>query len=187
MSDVENVTMGKPKVGGAIFTAPIGTELPTSADEELNEAFKGMGYISEDGITNSNSPSASNIKAWGGDIVMTSINEKPDTFKYKLIEGLNLEVLRHIYGKDNVIGSSIESGIEIRANNNVQEGSSIVVDMIMKNKTMKRVVIPLAYVTAVGDIAYKDSDVVGYDTTVTALPDQAANTHYEYIKKKGEA
>ena len=55
MSDVNNVSAGKPKIGGAVFVAPIGTELPEDVTTQLNEAFKGLGYCSDDGITNTNS------------------------------------------------------------------------------------------------------------------------------------
>ena len=44
-----NVTVGKPKVGGAVHWAPLGTALPTSATEALNAAFVDLGYVSEDG------------------------------------------------------------------------------------------------------------------------------------------
>ena len=50
MSDVNNVSAGKPKIGGAVFVAPIGTELPKDVTTQLNAAFKGLGYCSDDGI-----------------------------------------------------------------------------------------------------------------------------------------
>ena len=36
----DNVSTGKPKVGGAVFTAAAGSTLPTDATTALDEAFK---------------------------------------------------------------------------------------------------------------------------------------------------
>lgn len=36
--------------------------------------------------------------------------------------------------------------------------------------------------TEVGDIVYKDDDAIGYETTLSAVPDANGQTHYEYIK-----
>lgn len=84
--DAKNVTAAKPKVGGAVWRAPLGTALPTDAKTELDAAFKSLGYISRDGLTNANSPSNENTSAWGGDTVLNLMTERPDTFQYTLID-----------------------------------------------------------------------------------------------------
>ena len=65
-NNASNVSTGKPKISGAVFRAPLGTALPTSATEELSSAFICLGYVSEDGLENANEMSVSEVKAWGG-------------------------------------------------------------------------------------------------------------------------
>lgn len=180
---VSNVTYGKPKKTGAVYWAPSGTTLPTDASTSLDAAFVCLGYVSEDGVTNSNSPSSESIKAWGGDSVMTVSSDKADEWSLSLIEALNVDVLKAIYGPQNVSGT-LRDGIVVRANSDPNEAACWVIDMLQRNNTMKRVVIPAGTITNLEDISYKDADAVAYGITISASPGDESfgyDTHKEYI------
>lgn len=185
MADTSNVTTGKPKKGGAISRAPVKTVLPKDAKEALDPAFKSLGYCSDSGLVNSNAISTSQVKAWGGDVVLEPQTDKTDKFKFVMIEALNPEVLKSVYGDKNVSGD-LKSGITIKVNSDEQEECAWVVDMIMKGGVLKRIVIPRGKVISVGDVTYVDGGAVGYETEISATPDEEGQTHYEYIIAKGE-
>lgn len=178
---VANVSAGKPAVGGAIYIAPSGTTLPTDCTTALASAYTALGYCSEDGLTNSNSASSSEVKAWGGDIVMTLQEEKPDEFKFTLIEALNLDVLKAIYGASNVSGT-LSTGLTINATGDEPSLNVWVVEMVMTGNTKKRIVIPNGKISETGDVVYKDNEAIGYEITLAALPDSTGKTHIEYVK-----
>lgn len=178
--NVSAVSTGKPSVAGGIWFADAGTTPPSDAVTALGADFIALGYVSEDGVTNSNSPESDTGKAWGGDIVITYQTEKPDTFQFTLIGAKDTDVLEAVYGSTNVSGA-LATGITVTANATEAEDHVWVFEVVMRDNTFKRIVVPSGKVTEVGDIVYKDDEIVGYELTIQAFPDSSANTHYEYI------
>lgn len=178
---VNYVSAAKPAVGGAVSVGPTTATLPTSASGAVT-GFTSLGYISEDGLTNSNTPESEEVKAWGGDIVLTPLTGKTDTFSFTLIEALNLEVLKVIFGSSNVTGTALTAGYTVNAKAAEMEAHAWVVDMILRNNVAKRVVIPNGVISEIGEVTYADGEAIGYEITVTAFPNSSGVTHYEYIK-----
>lgn len=183
-NSVANVTAGKPAVSGAVYRAALANDLtlPTDATTALSADFKALGYVSDDGLVNTNSPDSDKIKAWGGDTVLVIQSEKPDEFKLTLLEVMNTDVLKTVYGSSNVTGA-LATGLTVKATADEPEEGAWVVEMIMRGGVLKRVVIPDGKVSEVGEITYKDDEAVGYELTIQAMPDSTGVTHYEYIKK----
>lgn len=175
-----NVTTGKPNIAGAVFVAPKGTTLPDDATTPLSSTFKCLGYVSEDGLENSNEMDISAIKAWGGMIVYRSLNELNDEFSLALIESENIEVLKTVYGGDNV--DTDESGlvtIDVKAEDPTEH--VWVFELALRGNKAKRIVVPDGAITSREAITYNDSDAIAYGITVSAYPDANGSTHKEYM------
>ena len=181
-NNADNVGVGKPKVGGAVFRAPLGTTLPINANTELSNAFLNLGYCSEDGLVNSNSPESSEIRAWGGDVVYVYQENRTDTMGFTLIEVTRVDVLKAVYGDDNVTGD-LSTGLTVKANSTEPDEAVYVFDTIIHN-VLRRIVVPRGKLSELGDISYTDTDAVGYEMTITCLPDEEGNTHYEYMSSQ---
>ena len=179
MSNTANVSAAKPKVGGAISVAPFGTALPTDAATALDAAYKNLGYVSEDGLTNNNTTDFENVRAWGGDIVNVIPGEYTDTYHFTLLEVLNPDVMKFIRGTENVTVASEGGTITVKANNKEVPEQVIVIEMIIKGRAVRHV-IPRGVISERGEVSFSDSETVGYELTVTAMPDSNGNTHYEY-------
>lgn len=173
-----NVSAGKGKVGGYAYIAPSGTALPTDATTALANDYLCLGYISEDGVTNSTSRESTDIKDMNGDTVLTVQTGHSETWQATFIEALNINVLKMVYGDSNVTESS--GKITINVDGAELEDKVFVFEMTMRGRP-KRLVIPCGKITEVGDIVYKAGDAIGYEVTIAALPDANDKKHIEYI------
>ena len=181
-NDATSVGVGKPKVTGAIFVAPVGTPLPTDATTDLNEAFECIGYVSEDGVTIEEERDTEDMVAWGGDTVYTSQTTYSETFTFTPIE-VNPVVAKMEYGDANV---EVTAGkMTIKHNSAEIPAKPVVIEVVPNSKTVDRFVVPNAKLTEKGELNLTDSDPMGRECTFAALPDASGNTAYEYLTITG--
>lgn len=183
-NDVSSVAVGKPKVGGAVFIAPIGSTAPTDATTALDEAFECLGYISEDGVVVTEERDSETIPAWGGDTVATVQTSYTETFAFTPIE-VNPVVAAAEYGDGNV---EVTAGkMTVKHNSEELPEKILVIETVPNSKTVDRFVVPRAKLTEKGDLTMADSEPMGRECTFTALPDGSGNTAYEYMTITGLA
>lgn len=175
-----NVTAAKPQAGGAVYVAATSVTLPDDTTDALT-AFTGLGYVSEDGATKNITPTASEIRAWGGDVVLTATQQRTITWQFTLIEALNLDVMKEVYGSANVTGT-LATGATVSVNSAEMADRAWVIDMVLRGNVACRVVLPIAHISAIDAVTYSDSAAVGYNITLTCMPDASGNSAYEYYK-----
>lgn len=179
MNDASNVSFGKPKADGAVFVAPAGTAVPTNATTGLDPAFKGLGYVSEDGLVNSVETDTETVTAWGGDQVLSGQTSFAETFTVNLIE-TNADALAVYYGEDNVTVSG--DSITVKQNSGILPTVVVVFELVLTGGRIKRIVVPNAQITdRSGEITYVDGEPIAYPAVFNAYPDADGNTHTEYI------
>jgi len=179
-NNVENISTGKPQVTGAAFVAPLGSVLPNDAVTQLAPEFVNVGYCAESGLTNSISNETNDVKAWGGDTVLTIQTGRSETYALSLLE-MNQTALKQVFGEGNVTVSS--DSIVVIGNNAVRERYVWVFEILLSAGRIMRIVIPSGKVTEVGDISFVDGEPIKFDLTIAALPDAIGNTSYRYIAK----
>lgn len=168
--DATNVSLGKPGIDGVLFRAPYGTELPTNATDPLPAVWKSVGYISEDGITNSVDTDNTTINDMGGTAVLNVISSYVETYQFTMIE-TNVESLKARYGDDNVVVDT--NGKPVSVKHKVDDGSasSWVKEIAMTGGRIKRTVIPNSTRSEFGDLVDVGTDAIGYALTTAANPD----------------
>lgn len=172
-NDKANITIGLPKPNGAVFWAPLGTALPKKADEELNEAFVNLGYISEDGVTMTTEESSDKIRAWGKEVVMISSTEYSETFTLNFLETVRESVLKFVKGADNVTVNE-DGTIRVKTTGDALPRGAIVIDTLQNNgdvtPRIHRIVFGDCQISdRSGDQTYNNSDPLVYPATIEAF------------------
>ena len=172
-----NVGAAKPNASGAIWWAPAGTAAPTDATTKLADAFKGVGYVSEDGLTEKETRTYQKHKAWGGDTVASSQTEYSKSYTFKMLE-TNEATMKARYGVENVTAEDGEVSQVKRTAKELPEGVWVI-EMVIAGKIVRKVM-PKCKIEEIGDITYNDGNLVAYEVTLGLLPDTNGDYEIDY-------
>lgn len=165
-NDATKVGVG---VTGAISRAPLGTAAPTSQAASLNVAFVDLGWIGEDGVTETipATGDVTNIKAWqNGQVVRTlrSTSEDPVTFSFVALE-TNKTVVESWAGAT-VTQTATEGSYVINA---TSTRTHYVWNLdVVDGAELERTFIPDGVIGEVGDKVYSNGAAIGYEMTIQA-------------------
>jgi hypothetical protein len=140
----------------AISMAPVGAPEPVDADARLDAAFADLGYVSEDGVTETRERSTEQLRAWqNAAVVRESVTEATLRYQFVLIE-TKRETVEAYYGE--TVDPGDGSIPIIPANTGGRH--AFVIDV---SDDFIRAWLPTAEVTEVGDQVYANGQPIGYE------------------------
>lgn len=177
------VAKGNP--GGYAWVAPTGADVPVDATTAIGEDFADLGYITEDGVTNTTEQDTEDHADWSGTVVATSTGAFTETYEVTFMQSSE-DVLKVIYGDDNV--STGEDGtISVAHNGSFDDRRAFVFESLITTTRIMRTVIPCGVLSERGDVVQNSSELLGFEATIKALPDDDGNTSYTYIYDSANA
>lgn len=178
-NDSTLVSLGKFKVGGYAYWAPAGTALPTDSNTALPAAFKLLGYLNEDGLTNSTDTDTTEVKDANGTTVMKVISSYSESYQFVLLEVLRAEAAKLRYGSNAATGD--DKSMTVKHQMPSDETFVLVFEIAMTGDVKDRLVIGAASRAEFGDRQVHAGDPQGYDVTVAANDMGNGVTAIEYI------
>lgn len=168
--NAEEVRVG---ITGMLYKAPLGTVAPTDSTSALDPDFVGLGYVSEDGVTENWDDSVDNIVAWqNATTVRSSTTESTGTIACMLIQtrGSVLEA----YYRGSVVTEPTPGEFQLDVKPIVADPSAWVLDVVDGTKHI-RIYLGNAEITERGEIPYANGEAIGYSITITVYPDSNGN------------
>lgn len=158
---------------GAVYRAPLGTTLPANADALVGVAFKGHGYISQDGVTETIDEQTTDIIAWqNSDLVRKVMTSQDVVYAFAGIES-NPTMLETYYG------NYAAGAIEIRGKQGIR--GTWVLDFLDGDNKHVRVCIPDGQVTSRGGVTRNAQGAFEYGVEITCYPNASGVKAYLYV------
>lgn len=178
-NNVANVSSAKGVKGGYIFAAPIGTALPTDYETPLDQSWKCLGFISEDGYTETLDTDSEDMKDMNGDLMASPQTSRVESAQLTLAE-IKATTLKVMYGSGNVTDK--DGMITVKHNGDSTETWPVVLELVLKDGRRWRKVVPLAQSSELDDLTLAVGELAARALTVKYLTDEDGNTCYDYIQ-----
>lgn len=160
-------------ITGEVYKSPLGTAAPTSAISALNAAYVGLGYVSEDGVTEAWDDSVDNIVAWqNATTVRAAVTESTATLAFTLIQ-TNADVLEAFHRGSEVTEPS--PGVYKLEVKPIEADPATWVFDVIDGTIHQRIYIGNGEVTERGEVMYANGEPIGYPITITCYPDSDGN------------
>lgn len=173
-----NVSSAKGVKGGYIFSAPVGTSLPTDIKTQLDPAFKCLGFISEDGYVESINED-DDINDMNGDVMDSTNSKRVESAQLTFAE-IKAATLKRQYGDANVTD---ENGlISVKHNADSHDVFAYVLELVLKNGRRWRKVVPKGKSSELDDLTIASSELCQRALTMKYLTDEQGNTCYDYFE-----
>ena len=178
-NNVANVSSTKGVKGGYIFTAPANTPLPTDYKTQLPQQWKCLGFISEDGYTETLDTDSEDLKDMNGDLMGSPQTSRVESGPFTLAE-IKASTLKAMYGAENV--TDVGGVITVKHNGNSSDTWPIVLELVLKDGRRWRKVVPIAQSSELDDLTLAVGELAARALTVKYLTDANGNTCYDYIQ-----
>lgn len=174
-----NVAVGKPKATGGVYAGATNATLPTNATASLNAGLAALGYVGEDGLTQTKGGTVTQVRAWGGDTVKVIKTTDDLSYNWTFLE-VTREVLTEVFGQDNVEWTDNFGGQKVTINGNLVPRRAYVFEML-DGDTAIRIVVPNGQLDGQVTVSFVDGAPVGFPVNLIALPDSSGNKAYWYV------
>lgn len=173
-----NVSAAKGVSGGYIFSAPVGTPLPTDIKTSLNTSFSCLGFISEDGYVEGIDEDSDDIVDMNGDVMDSNNSKRVESAQLTFAE-IKSETLKRQYGEKNVTDTN--GLITVKHNSDSHDVFSYVLELVLKNGRRWRKVVPRGKSSDLDELTISSSELCQRALTMKYLTDEHGNTCYDYL------
>lgn len=169
--DSKNIYAAEPLATGVCFVAPLGTPGPTDARVALNPAFIDLGYTGVDGFMEKNDRKIDLKRSFGGKVVKVLQSEYSASLDFTMMESLNANVLKAIFGPSNVTVTAATplhgAQVKVLKNSRKLPHQSWVIDTVDDDDGAKyRNYVGDGQITTVAEIKVVHTDVIEYKVTL---------------------